>query len=128
MAEVGAMRKTSEFFKTLGDETRLKMLWLLMNHEELCVCDFMKVLGCTQSKASRHLRSLYHAGLVEDRRLGLWNYYKLGPIEKPSVRAHLDALKQTLVTTPESKELLDELHQWFQQKERGDLTSCSAPT
>jgi DNA-binding transcriptional ArsR family regulator len=44
------------------------MLWLLFNHEELCVCDIMEALGITQSKASRHLSTLRHAGLVTDRR------------------------------------------------------------
>lgn len=65
------MRRTAELLKALGDETRLKMLWLMLNHRELCVCDFVEVLQITQSKASRHLRNLYHAGLVNDRRAGL---------------------------------------------------------
>ena len=49
------MRHTAGLYKALGDETRLHMLWLLMNHRELCVCDLMEVLQITQSKASRHL-------------------------------------------------------------------------
>jgi ArsR family transcriptional regulator, arsenate/arsenite/antimonite-responsive transcriptional repressor len=45
--------------------------------EELCVCDIMGALGITQSKASRHLRYLFNAGLVTDRREGLWMYYRI---------------------------------------------------
>ena len=75
------MKDTAEFFGVLADEARLKMLWLLFNHRELCVCDFMEVLGITQSKASRHLRILYRAGLVTDRRDGLWVYYALRPLQ-----------------------------------------------
>jgi ArsR family transcriptional regulator len=52
------MRAEARFFKSLSDETRLKILWLLSGTEELCVCDVMDVLGITQSKASRHLRHL----------------------------------------------------------------------
>ena len=66
------MKKEAQLFKSLADETRLRMLWLLMGREELCVCDIMGVLGITQSKASRHLRYLYHLGWVTDRREGVW--------------------------------------------------------
>ena len=71
------MKKEARFFKSLADETRLKILWLLSGTEELCVCDIMEVLGITQSKASRHLRYLYHLGWVTDRRDGLWMNYRL---------------------------------------------------
>jgi DNA-binding transcriptional ArsR family regulator len=62
----------ADTFKALSDETRLEIMTLLLEREELCVCDFVETLGLTQSKVSRHLRYLYHAGLVEDRRDGLW--------------------------------------------------------
>ena len=55
------MRDAAQFFKVLADEARLKMLWLLLNHRELCVCDFMAALEITQSKASRHLGTMRHA-------------------------------------------------------------------
>ena len=71
------MKAEAQLFKSLADETRLKILWLLMGQEELCVCDIMRVLGITQSKASRHLRYLYHLGWVTDRREGLWMNYRL---------------------------------------------------
>ena len=78
------MKETASFFKVLADEARLKMLWLLFHHRELCVCDFIEVLAITQSKASRHLRILYRAGLVTDRREGLWVYYALRPLQDGS--------------------------------------------
>ncbi len=73
------MKKEARLFKSLADETRLKILWLLMMKEELCVCDFMEILGITQSKASRHLRYLSNLGWVMDRRAGVWNYRRMGP-------------------------------------------------
>ncbi|MEW6659787.1 MAG: ArsR family transcriptional regulator [Thermodesulfobacteriota bacterium] len=36
------MRKEARFFKSLSDETRLKILWLLSGAEALCVCDVME--------------------------------------------------------------------------------------
>ena len=46
------MKNEARLFKSLADETRLQIFWLLMAKEELCVCDIMGVLGITQSKAS----------------------------------------------------------------------------
>ncbi|MFC1706382.1 ArsR/SmtB family transcription factor [Planctomycetota bacterium] len=116
------MRKTAELFRALGDETRLRMLWLLMNHVELCVCDFIEVLEITQSKASRHLRNLYHAGLVEDRRDGLWNYYSLKTKEEMDKRAVLQVLRRLLASRGDAHTLLASLDGWLERKERS--SSC----
>ena len=70
------MLDTVQFFKALADETRLRILNLLVRGE-LCVCDIMKILAIGQSKASRHLAYLKNAGLVTDRREGLWMHYSL---------------------------------------------------
>lgn len=70
------MKKTAELFKALADETRLRILALL-TRGELCVCELTTVLGVGQSKASRHLAVLRNAGLVTDRRQGVWVYYSL---------------------------------------------------
>jgi ArsR family transcriptional regulator len=70
------MKATAQLFKALSDETRLRILALL-SAGELCVCDLMAVLDLPQSTVSRHLAYLRHAGLVEDRRRGVWMYYRL---------------------------------------------------
>lgn len=64
-------------FKAFADETRLRILHLLTRRRELCVCDIMRVLGLPQSKVSRHLAYLRGAGLVQDRKEGLWCHYSL---------------------------------------------------
>jgi len=71
------MRELAGIFRALADETRLQMMGMLLRRREICVCDFVEVLGVTQSKASRHLRYLLHARLVDDRRHGLWVHYRL---------------------------------------------------
>ena len=99
------MKQQARFFKALADETRLQILWLLMGEEELCVCDIMTVLGITQSKASRHLRCLYNLGWVNDRREGLWMYYRLAlPPGTPGEQL-LGLLRQMLAAKPEAREL-----------------------
>jgi len=115
------MKKAAAFFKVLADEARLNMLWLLLNHRELCVCDFMTVLEVTQSKASRHLRALFNAGLVADRRAGLWIYYSLQPAADDFARAFLEALRSNLASRQGAIELLKKLDTWLEQK---DQKSC----
>ena len=114
------MRETARFFKVLADEARLKMLWLLFNNRELCVCDVMAVLGITQSKASRHLAALRHIGIATDRREGLWAYYSLCPAEDELVRDHLKLLRKTLANLPDAKPLLEKLGAWLKAKSRGE--------
>jgi len=114
------MKEAARFFKALSDESRLKMLWLLLNHRELCVCDIMAVLEVTQSKASRHLAALRHIGIATDRREGLWAYYSLCPVVDGLVRDHLKLLRKTLAHTPDSKPLLEKLDSWLKAKSRGE--------
>lgn len=93
------MRELSDIFKALADETRLAIMALLLEHGELCVCDIEQALQATQSKTSRHLRYLLHAGLVQDRREGVWVHYGLPKQTDDTRRAVRRALKSVL--TPE---------------------------
>ena len=110
------MKKEARFFKSLADETRLKILWLLKGQEELCVCDIMQVLGITHSKASRHLRYLYHLGWVSDRREGLWMYYSLCVAPGTLGDKLLKVLDEILEPLPEAKALRERLNQWLKEK------------
>jgi ArsR family transcriptional regulator, arsenate/arsenite/antimonite-responsive transcriptional repressor len=71
------MKQTSRMFKALADETRLRILGLLLSKGELCVCDIMAALQLPQSTISRHMAYLRNSGWVDDRRKGLWVYYKV---------------------------------------------------
>ena len=75
-----------QLFKALADTTRLRCLSLLAGHDELCVCELTHALGLPQPKVSHHLATLRKAGLVRDRKLGLWIYYSLNPDLLPWVR------------------------------------------
>jgi ArsR family transcriptional regulator, arsenate/arsenite/antimonite-responsive transcriptional repressor len=111
-------------FKALSDETRLQIMTLLLEQEELCVCDFVGALGQTQSKVSRHLRYLYNAGLVEDRREGLWMHYRISTKLDPEQATVLAALSQA-VGDGQKRELRAALEQWFAQKEA--TGECQTP-
>ena len=70
------MRDLVKVFKALSDETRIRLL-KLVQQRELCVCELMQALNMTQSRVSRNLGILKDAGLVKDRRDGLWVHYSL---------------------------------------------------
>jgi len=110
------MKKEAQIFKSLADETRLKMFWLLMNRDELCVCDIMGVLGITQSKASRHLRYLYHLGWVTDRRAGVWMNYRLSVAPGSTQDRQLKLLREILSSSPEAQALKERLAHWLATK------------
>ena len=88
------MKSTAEILKAAADDTRLTILGLLFQHGELCVCDIEAVLRITQSKASRHLRYLRNAGLVDDRRANVWVYYKIAKTQDAAVKAVLTSVKK----------------------------------
>lgn len=73
------MIETNIFFSALSNDVRLRCLMLLVEEEELCVCEFTHALGLAQPAVSRHLALLREAGIVLDRREGLWIHYRLHP-------------------------------------------------
>jgi ArsR family transcriptional regulator len=64
--------------KIVADPSRLRIL-LLLKGEELSVAELQEILGMGQSTISTHLSQLKQAELVEDRRTGKSNLYRLGP-------------------------------------------------
>lgn len=66
-----------QFYKCLADETRLRCLLLIMDQQELCVCELMQALDESQPKISRHLAQLRNCGLLTDKRQGQWVFYSI---------------------------------------------------
>jgi ArsR family transcriptional regulator len=95
------MKKTAQKFKALADETRLRILALLSNGE-MCVCDLMAILNLPQSTVSRHLAYLRNAGWVEDRRQGVWMYYRLFADNEPFAGDLRELLKRHLASLPQA--------------------------
>jgi ArsR family transcriptional regulator, arsenate/arsenite/antimonite-responsive transcriptional repressor len=120
------MKDAAQFFKVLSDEARLQILWLLFNHEELCVCDIMAALDITQSKASRHLITLKHAGLVKDRKDGLWSHYSLCAAADDLARQHLDLLQRGLGRRTDAASLLKTMQAWLHDKQDGCVARSPA--
>jgi ArsR family transcriptional regulator len=109
------MKTLADTFKALSDETRLQIMTLLLENDELCVCDFVGALGQTQSKVSRHLRYLYNSGLVTDRRAGLWMHYRIAPDLTPEQAAVLAGLSKA-IGEEQRQELRSALESWLETK------------
>ena len=87
--------RMESLFKALADETRLRILGLLLAGE-VCVCDIHESLKLPQPKVSRHLAYLRKAGLVLTRRDGLWVHYRFGQLDDAVLASIVDAVRHAL--------------------------------
>lgn len=76
MPEEYTFSKLAEFFKILGDTTRVKILFAL-DKNEMCVCDIANVLGMSKSSISHQLGTLRRSGIVKCRKVGKEVFYML---------------------------------------------------
>ena len=72
-------KKPISVLKALADETRLKILELLLDGER-CVCEIFPKVKRTQSTVSIQLGTLEKAGLIESRRDGKKIFYKISDL------------------------------------------------
>jgi ArsR family transcriptional regulator len=86
------MRELVKAFKALSDETRLRILNLLLERE-CCVCEVMQALNISQPRASRNLSALYDAGFLKLRREGLWALYS---IDREGLKEHYTDLVEAV--------------------------------
>ena len=103
------MRELIKAFKALSDETRLRMINLLLEGE-CCVCEVMQALDISQTRASRNLNILYDVGFLRMRKDGLWSHYSLdregqGDFLPLLIAAVEQGLKDSSVATEDRKRL-----------------------
>jgi DNA-binding transcriptional ArsR family regulator len=77
LAEQKGLATLADLLGIAGNMQRLKILYLLHAHKEMCVCDLAEVLELTDSAASQHLRKLKDKNIVKTRRKGQTIYYSL---------------------------------------------------
>ena len=63
-----------QVFKVLSDETRFKLINLLLTHD-LCVGALAHHLGISEAAVSQHLKQLREVGLVKGEKRGYWTHY-----------------------------------------------------
>jgi ArsR family transcriptional regulator len=90
------MLNPDAFFAALADPTRRRILALLQEGDERCVCVLYETLDLPQPKVSRHLGVLRAAGVVATRREGLWIHYRIHPDLPDWARSVLAALGEAV--------------------------------
>jgi ArsR family transcriptional regulator len=96
------MRDIVKAFKVLSDETRLRILNLLLERA-CCVCEVMQALDISQSKASRGLSALYDASILKLHKDGLWSLYS---IDWDGMDAHLKAIAEATTRSFEGNKIM----------------------
>lgn len=83
----------SDMLKAIAHPTRIEILLLLKNKEELCVCDIYEVLELEQSNVSQHLKVLKDKCILSSRKDGLRVMYR---VKAPEVYQIIEAIKLML--------------------------------
>jgi len=96
------MQHLIKALKALSDETRLRILKVLLERE-CCVCEIMQALDISQSRASRNLGRLQDAGFLKARREGLWIVYS---VDWQTANRYATSLAKLLKDSPVSNEVL----------------------
>lgn len=86
----------ANLFKALSEPIRLRILVLLLNKGELCVCDLVDTLALSQSVTSRHLAYLRNNDIVTARREGVWMYYQLTKYAQSKLIPLLDFIQENI--------------------------------
>lgn len=108
------MRDAIKAFKALSDETRLRILNLILERE-CCVCEVMQALQISQSKASRGLTALYDAGFLKQRKDGLWSLYS---IDTESMKDYISDLIEAVKKATKDNKLATLDRERLQKAER----------
>ena len=77
------MQSLVNITKALADENRVRALGALQ-HQPLCVCQIIELLGLAPSTVSKHLAILRQAGLVTSKKDGRWIYFQRADDGAPS--------------------------------------------
>ena len=108
------MRDVVKAMKALSDETRLRILNLLLERE-CCVCEVMQVLGISQSTASRGLGALHDAGFLKLRKDGVWSFYS---IDKEGISGYQSQLIEVVKEALKNNKIVEEDRESLRRAER----------
>jgi ArsR family transcriptional regulator, arsenate/arsenite/antimonite-responsive transcriptional repressor len=88
--------------KALSDPNRIRAL-LMLEEQDLCVCQILEILGLAPSTVSKHLSILAHAGLIETRKEGRYIHCRLPEPGEADASAHraIAWVKETLASDPQ---------------------------
>ena len=103
------MKDFLKVMKALSDPNRVKIVKMLQ-HKSMCVCELKEALQISQPSASKNLKILEEAGIVNSSKDGLWvNYHLADGGKSPYVASLLGNLRHWLEEEEEVSELIRRL-------------------
>jgi ArsR family transcriptional regulator len=76
-AEKAKYETRAHVLKALAHPARLKLVDVLADQDEVCVCELTEAIGMDMSTVSRHLTQLKNAGIVQSDKRGQMVFYSL---------------------------------------------------
>lgn len=95
-----ALQSLAAVLALAGNEVRLKILFLLADEQQLCVCDIANVLQMTISAVSQHLRKLKDGGVLHAHKVGQTVFYALSQPHLPILQPLLAGLSAAPTSQP----------------------------
>lgn len=83
----------ADIFKVLSDTNRIKILSIIHNGKEMCVCDIIKHFNITQPTFSYHMKLLQDAKLVTCRKDGTTCIYRINYEQINKIKEYLANFK-----------------------------------
>jgi ArsR family transcriptional regulator len=100
---MGTLKKITRILKALADENRIRILCLLNEREDLCVCEIREVIGLSQPTISSHLKLLENNELVTFNKDGKWVNYSMNPDLNVKLKQMLDDIFSMIKADSEVK-------------------------
>jgi len=72
-----SINKLAQVHALMGNESRLKILYIIYKEQQVCVCDISDILHMNASPISQHLKKLKDSGLVQSRKVGQTVFYSV---------------------------------------------------
>jgi ArsR family transcriptional regulator, arsenate/arsenite/antimonite-responsive transcriptional repressor len=107
------------FFKAVGDETRWRIVRLVMDRA-WCVCELADILEMPQSSVSSHVQIIRRAGLLESERCGKWTYFRMLP-------EHVQLLRAVMNLYPDGAAYAVDAYRAEQRLARRETSCCPGP-
>ncbi|MBC8125693.1 MAG: winged helix-turn-helix transcriptional regulator [Gloeobacteraceae cyanobacterium ES-bin-144] len=113
------MRNPVTFFRAIADETRWRIVRLVMDRA-LCVCELADILEMPQSSVSSHVQIIRKAGLLESETCGKWTYFRIE-------RGKLSLLKAIIRSFPDSEHHAADVEKSEVRLARRESSCCPGP-
>jgi ArsR family transcriptional regulator, arsenate/arsenite/antimonite-responsive transcriptional repressor len=89
---MNTLKKITRILKAMADENRIRILYLLNERNNLCVCEIREIIGLSQPTISSHLKILENNELIIFRKEGKWVNYKINPYLDTGIKKIVESI------------------------------------